>query len=51
MIENDKKNEHVSHLALVENDDPRVLVILLLDFVLGINAWPLHLQHTNSYTD
>lgn len=33
------------HLALVQNDDPRVPVILLLHFVFGVDAGPLHLQH------
>lgn len=32
-----------SHLAVVQNDDPGVFVVLLLHSVLGINAWPLHL--------
>lgn len=34
----------VSHLALVQNDNPRVLVILLLHLVFGIYARPLHLK-------
>lgn len=36
----------VTHLALVQDDNPRVLVVLLLDFVFGIDARPLHLQQT-----
>lgn len=33
------------HLALVQDDDPRVLVVLLLGSVFGIYARPLDLEH------
>jgi len=33
-----------SHLALVQNDDARVLVVLLLHSVFGVEARPLHLR-------
>lgn len=39
-----KNHADVSHLALVQNNDPRVLVVLLLHFVFGIYARPLHLK-------
>lgn len=35
---------HFWYLALVQNDNPRILVVLLLDFVFGIYAGPLHLK-------
>lgn len=33
----------MNHLALIENDDTRVLVILLLDLILGVYTLPLDL--------
>lgn len=32
------------NLALVQDDDPGVLVVLLLDLVFGVDARPLHLK-------
>lgn len=40
-------NKSFWYLALIQNDNPRVLVVLLLDFVFRIYAGPLHLK-TNS---
>lgn len=38
------------NLALVQDDDPRVLVVLLLYLVFGVDARPLHLKpQTGSY--
>lgn len=38
------------YLTLIENDNPRVPVILLLNFIFGVYALPLHLQQ-HRYTD